>query len=35
MPDEAADERFLELTDRGDEKALQKRLDEIRAKRSG
>jgi putative ATPase len=35
IPDEAADERFLELTDRGEEKALQKRLDEIRAKRSG
>jgi putative ATPase len=34
MPDEAAGERFLELTDRGEEKALQKRLDEIRRTRS-
>jgi putative ATPase len=35
IPDDAAGERFLELTDRGDEKALQERLEEIRAKRSG
>jgi putative ATPase len=35
IPDEAAGEHFLELTDRGEERALQERLDEIRAKRSG
>jgi putative ATPase len=34
MPDEAADERFLELTDRGDEAALKERLEEIRSKRT-
>jgi putative ATPase len=34
IPDAAAGERFLELTDRGDEKALRERLEEIRAKRS-
>src|SRR4051812_41203338 len=34
MPEEAIDERFLELTDHGDEKALQNRLNEIRSKRS-
>jgi putative ATPase len=34
MPDEAADERFLELTDRGAEKALRERLEEIRRKRT-
>src|SRR3954454_6551304 len=34
MPDEAANERFLELTDRGDEAALKERLEEIRSKRT-
>jgi putative ATPase len=34
MPDEAADERFLELTDRGEEAALRARLEEIRSKRT-
>jgi putative ATPase len=34
MPDEAADERFLELTDRGQEAALRERLEEIRSKRT-
>ena len=34
MPDEAADERFLELTDRGQEAALRERLEQIRSKRT-
>ena len=33
MPAEAAGERFLELTDRGEEEALAQRLEEIRAAR--
>jgi putative ATPase len=35
MPDEAAGERFLELTDHGAERALGERLAEIRRARSG
>src|SRR3954469_20539253 len=34
IPDEAAHERFLELTDRGEEKALRDRLEEIRRTQS-
>src|SRR3954451_7759946 len=34
MPDDAVDERFLELTDRGTEAALRERLEEIRSKRT-
>ncbi|MEJ7656653.1 MAG: replication-associated recombination protein A [Thermoleophilaceae bacterium] len=35
MPEEAAGERFLELTDRGAERELSERLEEIRRVRSG
>jgi putative ATPase len=34
MPDEAAGERFLELTDRGEEAELRKRLERIRGRRA-
>ena len=33
MPQEAEGERFLELTDHGEEAALRERLEEIRRKR--
>jgi hypothetical protein len=33
MPQEAEGERFLELTDHGEEAALRERLEEIRKKR--
>jgi hypothetical protein len=33
MPEEAAGERFLELSDHGEESELRKRLDRIRRER--